>query len=190
MLLLLPVLIALVVSVLTGGSLRHLATLRVRGVGLILSSLALQVALSLPPLSTWAPVLRWNGALYLCAFALAGAGALRNWRLGTAARVAICGVLLNAVVVVANGGQMPVNAAAMQFAAGQGKVRQIAAGRSFNNTRVANRSSRLMLFTDIIPVHVFGSLGNVYSVGDVLLCGGLAALAYGAARRPSSPTPA
>lgn len=185
MLLLTPVLIAIAVALVRGGSLRHLAALPVRGSGLIMASVILQVLLSVSALRSTPFVVQWNGIIYLLLMTLALVGALRNWHLGVAARVAIAGVALNATVITLNGGHMPVNAAAMRAVQGETRVRAIGAAQSFNNTRLADASSRLAVLSDVIPVHVLGSYGNVYSIGDLLLTGGLAALAYGAIRRPS-----
>lgn len=184
MLLLTPVLIAIAVALARGGSLRYLATLPVRGGGLIVASVALQLLLSVSTLRSAPFVVRWNGVIYLLVISLALVGALRNWHLGVAARVAIAGVVLNMTVIVLNGGHMPVSVAAMRAVQGDARVRAIGAARSFNNTRLADRSSRLAALSDVIPVRVLGSYGNVYSVGDLLLAGGLATLVYRATRRP------
>lgn len=52
----------------------------------------------------------------------------------------------------------------------------------FNNIRLASPSTRLALLSDVIPVRITGGVGNVYSIGDVLLPAGVAA--------PASRTPA
>ncbi len=49
MLLIVPVVIATLAALLRGGSLRHLATVPVRGSGFIFASLAIQVLLYMPP---------------------------------------------------------------------------------------------------------------------------------------------
>jgi hypothetical protein len=183
MLLLIPALIALAIALLQGRSPRGLAELPLRGAGFIMSSLVIQAALYLPHLSTAPLVLRWGGAIYIAALALALCGALLNWRLGTAARVATLGLALNATVIVANGGYMPVNAAAMRAAVGTARVREIADLHVYGNTRLVTRSTRLAPLSDVIPVPMPGGLGNVYSLGDALIAGGVAALVYGATRR-------
>ncbi len=187
MLLLTPVLLALLLALLRGGSPRNLATLPIRGSGFIIASFVLQVALSASPLRHAPLVLQWNGAIYCVVIGLALLGALRNWHLGLFARLAILGVALNILVIAANGGHMPVNAAAMQAVQGQGKVHDIGAARSFNNTRLAGASSRLVALSDVIPIHIAGDYGNVYSVGDLMLAAGLSMLAYRATRRPWPP---
>lgn len=182
MLLLIPVALALMAALLSGGSPRHLAALPVRGVWLIMASFALQLLFYASPLRHAPIVARWNAAFYLLAIGLALAGALCNWRLGAAVRLATAGVLLNAVVIVVNGGHMPVNAAALRVVQGQARVREVANQHLYGNTRPATSSSRLLLFSDVIPVTMPGGHGNVYSLGDVLLSAGVATLAFQATR--------
>lgn len=182
MLLLIPVLLAIAVALARGGSPRHLADLHIRG-GLIAASFAVQVLLYLPPLRQSDLARQWGGAIYVGAMALALAGALRNWHLGTAARVATLGLALNTSAIALNGGYMPVDARAMLSVRGASNVREIAAGRLYGNTRLAGRSSTLSVLGDIIPVRLPGGQGNVYSVGDALIAAGIAALAYRATRR-------
>jgi hypothetical protein len=177
-LLLIPALLALIVALARGGSLRYLAELPVRGSGFIVASFAIQVLLYLPPLRNSTLAAHWGGAIYVAAMALALFGALRNWRLGGAVRLATLGLALNATVIACNGGYMPVNAAAMRAVQGETEVRVIADTHLYGNTRLAGASTRLAALSDVIPVRLPGGTGNVYSVGDVLLAAGVALLVY------------
>lgn len=184
MLLLTPVLIALTIALLRGGSLRNLATLPLRGTAFFLAALAVQIVLYLPGIRTSALVHDYGAAFYVVSMGLALVGALRNWRLGVALRVAALGLALNTLVIALNGGYMPTNAAAMQAVQGTATVREIANPHLYGNTHFAGPSTRLTVFSDVIPVRVPGGPGNVYSVGDVLLAAGIAVLVYRATRRP------
>ncbi len=184
MLLLLPPLLALVAAVLRGGSLRALAALPLRGGGVLLAALAVQIALYLPPLRASALVAQVGGALYVVSLGLALVGALRNRGLGPSVWVATLGLALNATVIVANGGYMPVSAAALRAVGGVQGVHAIADARVFTNTHLAGPTTRLAPLSDVIPVRLAGGTGNVYSVGDVLLAAGIAALVYRATRPP------
>lgn len=178
MLLLTPLILAIVVALLRGGSLSRLATLPIRGSAFIMASFAIQVLVYVPPIRDAAPVVQAGGAIYLVALALALIGALSNWRLGLAVRVATLGLALNAIVIAANGGSMPVNAQAMRSVQGAATVSEIADARHYNNTRLAGRQARLAFLSDVIPVWLPGGRGNVYSIGDALLAAGIAMLAY------------
>lgn len=182
MLLLIPALLALIAALVRGGSPRYLAALPVRGSGLIIASFVIQVLLYLPPLRDSALAARWGGVIYVAAMALALAGALRNWRLGWALRLAMLGLALNALVIACNGGYMPVNGGAMRAVRGEAEVRVIADPRLYGNTRLAGGSTRLAALSDVLPVQLPGGAGNVYSVGDVLLAAGVALLVYRATR--------
>lgn len=182
MLLLIPVAAALIVALLHGGSPRHLAAVPIRGGWLIMASFAIQLLLYTSALRHSAVIAQWNSLIYLAAISLALIGALRNWHLGTAVRIATLGVALNATVIVLNGGHMPVNAAAMRLVQSQAKVHDIANTHLYGNTRLASSSSRMLVLSDIIPVRMPGGHGNVYSIGDVLLCAGVSALMYRATR--------
>ncbi len=92
--------------------------------------------------------------------------------------MATLGLALNATVIAANGGSMPVNAQAMRTVQGVSKVRDIADTGHYNNTRLAGSGARLTPLSDIIPVRIPGGHGNVYSIGDALLALGIAMLAY------------
>jgi uncharacterized protein DUF5317 len=184
MLLAVPVVAAILTALVCGGSLRNLATLPVRGSGLILAGLAIEVLVFLPTVRDSALVLHWSGTIYIAALVLVLLGARRNWHLGLPARLALIGMALNVMVIVVNGGHMPVNAAAMRAVQGDAKVGELAGHHLYENTQLANSSSRLVLLSDRLPISLPGGRGNVYSAGDVLLAIGVSALAYRATRKP------
>jgi hypothetical protein len=184
MLLPVPALLALAAALLRGGSLRHLAALPFRGSTFIFTSLAIQLLVYMPFIRTSPLVIHWSGLIYIIALGLALAGALRNWSLGTPVRLATLGLALNALVIAANGGSMPVSVAAMRAVHRDAKAQEVAAQQIYSNTRPAGASTRLGVLSDIIPINSPGGLGNVYSIGDLLLAAGGAALVYRATRRP------
>lgn len=188
MLLLIPATLAGVVALLRGGSLRNLAELPLRAAFLILLAFSIQVVVYLPALRTSPFVLHLATPIYVLALALAVAGMLSNWHLGLAMRIATLGLLLNLGVILANGGHMPVSAAAMRAVQGTAKIRELQNPRVYGNTRIAGLSSRLTVFSDIIPVPMPHGRGNVYSLGDVLIASGISALVYRATRMCPSAT--
>lgn len=183
MLLLVPALIAFGLALLQGGSVRHLAELRLRGIELIMLSLVIQLLLYVPSIRASAFVAQWGSVIYIGAMCLTLTGALRNWNVGAAVRIATLGLALNAMVIVLNGGRMPVNAQAMRYVQGQTEVGVIANRHLYGNTQLAGRATRLAMLSDIIPIYLPGERGNVYSVGDVLLTSGIAMLVYRTTRR-------
>jgi Family of unknown function (DUF5317) len=184
MLLPVPALLALAAALLRGGSLRHLAALPFRGSTFIFTSLAIQVLVYMPFVRTSPLVLHWGGLIYIVALGFALAGALRNWSLGTPVRMATLGLAFNAIVITANGGYMPTNVAAMHAVHRDAKAHEVASQQLYSNTRPAGASTRLRVLSDVIPINSPGGLGNVYSIGDLLIAAGGAALVYSATRRP------
>ncbi len=100
--------------------------------------------------------------------------------------MATLGLALNTVVIVANGGHMPVSAAAMRAVRGTPTVREITDTRAFSNARLASPATRLTPLSDVIPVRLAGGVGNAFSVGDLLLAVRITALIY-TATRPRHP---
>lgn len=188
MLLLFPTLLALILALLQGGSLRGLAALRLRGQACWILALALEVALYLPPLRASAVAARWGGALYLVALGLALWGGLLNWRLGMPARVAILGLALNATAIAANGGYMPVDMHALRASGNTAMARDVAHTRVYSNTRPADAATRLAFLDDHFALRPPIGPGNAYSVGDALLAIGVAGVVYRAARRGATAT--
>jgi hypothetical protein len=178
------VLLAILLALLQGGSLRHIATLPVRSMPLIVASLAIQVVIYFPGLRDSALARQGGAAIYIGALTLVLMGVVGNRHLGKAVWVVLAGLVLNMVVIVANGGHMPTNAAAMRSVRGSAQVQMLAAHRQYANVQLANRSSRLLPLSDIFPLPMPFGHGNVFSVGDILIVAGAAGLAYSATRRP------
>jgi hypothetical protein len=63
------------------------------------------------------------------------------------------------------------------------KAHEVISQQLYSNTRPAGASTRLAVLSDIIPIDSPGGWGNVYSIGDLLLAAGGAALVYSATRR-------
>jgi len=186
MLLVLP-LAGLLAALLLGGSLARLAALHVRGKGYILAAFALQLLATTTRAGDSGLLVRFGPALYLTTLGLALVGVGMNWGLGWGLRAVGVGLALNATVIAANGGHMPVDVAAMQRVAGAARVRALANGHAYSNTRPASASSRLLALSDVIPEPFPSGHGNVYSAGDVVLATGAAATVYGATRRARRP---
>jgi hypothetical protein len=191
MVLLVPTFLASVIALLLGRSLRSLAALPVRSGNLILVSLSIQVLIYFPVLRHSSLVLDHASAIYLGALALAVAGMLRNWHLGLPLRIAALGLLLNTAVIAANGGHMPVNAAALGSVQSAATVIRTGDPHTYGNTQLANHSDQLLPLSDVIPIPMMAGFGNVYSVGDMLISSGIALLVYrGMGRRAPGPLPA
>jgi hypothetical protein len=157
--------VALVVGLIAGGSVRPFEHLEIHWWGLALAGVALQL---LP-----VPTVRWLSAEIVGSAMLVGSYVLllafltvNRWV--PAAGVMAVGLLLNLVVVGANGG-MPVSAAAVERAGGSPTA--LAEGEAAKH-HVADGDDLFAPLGDVIPIPQ--PIGVVLSVGDLLLYLGMA----------------
>jgi hypothetical protein len=150
--------VGLVVGLLSGGSPSRLGDLRFRWAPAVAAGLLVQVALfstpfgeGLGPLAPWA---------YVGSTALVLAAVARNLRIRGMVLV-LAGGLSNAVAIAANGGYMPVSAAAL---AAMGR----AEATGYSNSRLVE-DVRLAPLTDIFTMPTWLPAANVFSIGDILI---------------------
>lgn len=159
-----------------GGRPGALAELQFRWIPVVLAGLLVQLVLF------WGPVSDRVGALgpwlYVGSTALVFAAVLRNVRLPGLAIVAV-GAASNLAAIVANGGYMPANAAAVASLGGE-------ASSTYSNSAVIVNPA-LEPLTDMFALPRWLLFTNVFSVGDVLIAVGVAAVVALAMRR--SPVP-
>ncbi|HEY8339990.1 MAG TPA: DUF5317 family protein [Egibacteraceae bacterium] len=150
-----------VVSVpLCGGRLSALGEIRLRGLGVLVAALALQL-LILEVLPDTLPLLVARG-LHLLSYGLAAVFVVVNRRLPGLWVIALGGAL-NLLVISVNGGIMPAAPAALA-AAGLPPSHEVFA----NSTALV--APRLAWLGDVFAIPQPLPFANVLSVGDVLLC--------------------
>lgn len=161
-----------VVSVpLTGGRLGRLGELRFRWGGAVLAALALQVVITtLVPAGSE----ELNKLLHVASYVVAGACIWANRHIFGLPLLAL-GAALNSLAIALNGGVMPASARAMELAG-------LPLPEDFANSGPV-ADPKLLAFGDVIPVPGPWPLGNVVSVGDLLIVAGLAVILHHAARR-------
>jgi hypothetical protein len=177
---LLPAVIMAMVGVAAGGSLAGLSR-PIAWWALGLASVGLQLLLQRIPVSA-AP---WRGDfghwVWVAAVASILLVLLRNWRLQTSRlhqipwAVAALGVGLNLLVIVANGGYMPVSLTALEQT---GQAAELAASSSLRRDVPTDTDTR---FPELADVHADPSWlphPVVASIGDRLLAVGLAGWAF------------
>jgi uncharacterized protein DUF5317 len=162
---------------LTGGRLVRLLELRVRWSSAALGALALQVGITtLAPTGSAA----LHALLHVASYALAGACLIANRRIKGLPILAL-GAALNSLAILANRGVMPASAHAMDIA-GLPPVDHFA-----NSAPVDH--PHLLALGDVIPVPGPWPLGNVLSLGDLLIIAGLFCILHHVSRaRTSSDT--
>jgi hypothetical protein len=157
-----------------GGSLARLAAVRLRAGWAAFAAIALQVAITSFP--DGAPAL--HDALHLVSYGLAAVFVVANRRV-PGLWIMAAGGALNLLAITANGGVMPASRAALAVAG-------IAPANGFANS-AALAHPRLLFLGDVIGVPGPWPIGNVLSVGDLVLFAGLLVLlhrACGPVRRP------
>jgi hypothetical protein len=154
--------IGIVAGLLLGGRLDRLADLRLRWAPLALLGLLVQVALFADPVST--VVGGAAPAIYVASTAAVLVAVLRDARVPGMAVVAL-GAASNLAAIVANGGYMPADPAALA------SVVELSPGYS-NSVVVADPALRPL--TDLFALPAAFPLANVFSIGDVLIGLGIA----------------
>jgi Family of unknown function (DUF5317) len=169
--------LACVASVpLTGGHLGRLLDLQLRWVSAMLGALVLQLFIT-----TLAPTgsTGVHELLHVVSYALAAACILANRRI-TGLPILALGAALNSLAIITNAGIMPASAHAMRVAG-------LAPADHFANSAPLAHP-HLLALGDVIPVPGPWPLGNVISIGDILIVAGLLSILHHACRTtPSTP---
>jgi hypothetical protein len=149
---------------LTGGGLHRLASIRLRGLWIPMTALALQVVITVI-VPSGSPA--GHKAVHISTYALLGGFLWSNRRL-PGVRIIGAGAFLNALAITVNGGVMPATGAAERLAG-----LHLRAGFD-NSAQLAH--PHLIWLGDVIPWP--GPLHNVLSVGDCLIYLGTIALLH------------
>ncbi|MDQ1423546.1 MAG: hypothetical protein QOD72_1044 [Acidimicrobiaceae bacterium] len=157
---------------LTGGDLRKLRHLRLRGIGFVFGAIGLQLVVTTVA-STMLPGALAE-ALHLVSYALAVAFLVVNRRV-TGWWILSLGGGLNLVAIAVNHGVMPATTAALHRAG-----RDVVTDGFSNSNAVAH--ARLAFLGDVFALPKGVPLANVFSVGDVLLVLGIGVVLHAAAR--------
>jgi hypothetical protein len=158
---------------LTGGDLRRLHLLRVRGIGFVFTAITLQLAVTTVA-SKMLPTTAAE-ALHLVSYGLAVAFLFVNRRIAGLWIVALGGGL-NLAAIAANHGVMPATNAALRYAGRE----VVTVG--FSNSNAVDHA-RLAFLGDVFAVPRTFPLANVFSIGDVLLVLGIGVILHAAARK-------
>jgi len=172
MLLLAAVFVGLAIGVLSGGKLGNLSNLRFRWPFFVLAVLVIKEVVLISPLS------RVDGVQFAYAASLAALVAWTVWHFDLLPGVWMVsvGAALNLVVVVANGGRMPVAPELAGHLVQRGHIGQYV---------VMGPGTNIGWLADWIDVP--GPLGGAYSPGDVVVAFGIAFVAFLATRRRAVP---
>lgn len=183
MLLLYFLLAGVLIGLARGGHLTHLGDARFVWWPVALGGLAFQALLFSEPLGS--RVGDAGPVLYVVSTLAVLAALLRNLRLPGFALIAV-GASLNLVAIVANGGQMPADPAAVMALLGQASL----PADVFSNSIVAGSGAAFPYLGDTMVLPRPIPFANVFSIGDVLIgIGGAYFLIRSMARRSSVSVP-
>jgi hypothetical protein len=165
------------VGLATGGSLAGLAAVHFRAWWLLVVAVVLEASLGAVPVAS-----RGLVAVAAC-LAVAGwcaANRQPGWHKSAGHALLALGIVLNATVMALNAG-MPVSSSALA-AAGLPKTMDVARGDFYKHAAMTSHT-RFAGLGDTVPFHF---ARTVLSPGDLLMLAGIAALAWGATRQPST----
>jgi len=176
---------ALVISLLTGGRITRLAEVHLRHSYLIPLALGIQVMI----FSAWwhrqvgASLL--SDALYILSLALTAVFCALNWRVPGVLALGL-GLMLNAAVILANGGHMPASLQALRIA-GIVDSREAFEAMRITNSSLIDATTPLWFLGDVFAVPKQAPLANVFSIGDVLIGVGACWFLWANMRVPGNP---
>jgi Family of unknown function (DUF5317) len=159
-----PVVVAVAVGLLLGGSLGRLAELSLRAPWLFLSAVVLQIVAFPVAGLPWRTPETLASVLWIASYGLLLVAAVLNRRI-TGVPIIALGMTLNLAVILANRGTMPVRLGAMHDA---GRV----AVTNANSTALAEPNLPWLVDRWAAPDWI--PLANVFSVGDVVIAIGAA----------------
>ena len=169
----LAVVLAFAIAWALGADLARAASVRLRATPLVFMALAVQLVI-FTRLGHFVPT-RGQVPLHLASYGMLVVFLLLNGR-NVGLGVAATGLFSNLVVILANGGRMPVSVAAWEES-GRG-LGGIAGSGVYHNNTLAGRHPRLAWLGDVFPLPLGRALGNVVSLGDLLVVFGLAIFVY------------
>ncbi len=175
MFILYAVVIGVVLGLALGGRLERLGEVRLRWIPLAIVALLVQLALFTDAGTRLAGALA--PAIYVGSTAAVLVVVLANLRVPGLPIVAV-GAACNLAAIVANGGAMPADPAALASLG-------LTAGGPTNSVVVADPALRPL--TDIFAMPSWMPLANVFSLGDVLIGIGIAVALVALMRRPAAP---
>lgn len=176
MVLALPVVLGICLALVCGGDLRRLSGLRLRRVELFYVAIGLQLVAFPFGFMPWHVSDVVARSLWLVSYAILCLAAFVNVQI-TGVPVIAAGMVSNIVAVVANGGHMPALPQALRAAHKDYVV---------SNNSAAIATPHLPWLVDRWAVPRWLQLGNVFSIGDVVIAVGVFALLFAAmGARPS-----
>ncbi len=175
--------ISLIVALLRGGRISNLTRFHYRYLGILFIPILLQMVAFSPLGDTMVGDVPLAQYLYAISLAIAGFAIFLNRHLPGAIFIAI-GLFSNSLVILLNGGFMPVSNAARQFA-GLPPLSE-----RWLNIVPINENTVFPWLSDVLAIPAVIPFANVYSIGDILVALGGVIFIQSIVPRASDPSTA
>jgi len=166
-------LVGLVIGRITGGRIERLANVRLDWIGLAIGGLIVQLLLFSDPVTAVVGTL--GPLLYVASTALVLIVVVRNIRILAGLAVVAVGAACNLAAIIANGGYMPVTPGALSAA-------EHVVKSGYSNSVLDPRPA-LEFLVDRFALPPWVPFSNVFSIGDIIISIGIAAVVVSAMRR-------
>jgi hypothetical protein len=163
------------VGLIRGGRFGNLARLTFRWSALVLLALGLQIFVIYGPGRLDTRPYSFSALLILCSYGLLMVAVVANWQIPGMLLLGL-GVALNFLVILVNGGWMPVTADHLAVSGLISSSTSLAPGQRVMYSKdliVASQETHLRWLSDVFVIPRAGLLSTVFSTGDVLMMLGL-----------------
>ncbi len=175
MILIAAVTVALLVGLLRGGRLEHLASLPLRWGGVVIVAFLMQAYFMLWPPSSWVVDGTSVQGAVLTGAALAVLAVVWVNRHLRGIVLLGCGLILNLVVMAANGGLMPITAEALRSIGHEDLVVAMESGATVGRSKdvvLTRAEMKLWFLADVLVIPRPFPLASAFSLGDVVIAAG------------------
>lgn len=161
------VVLGVLVGYLRGGRIKHLATVRLQALWLLLPPLVIQLLIF--PLGKQGPIITWGTPYWhILSYLFLLTLVILNRRYPEIL-VMGAGLFLNFLAIAANGGYMPASTEALRQAGLETVAQALEAGRRLGNTVLMGPGTRLNFLGDWLFLPAWFPLSSAFSLGDVVL---------------------
>jgi hypothetical protein len=173
---------ALVVGLIAGGRLGNVRSWSLRATGVGLLAYAAQALMFTRWGTDWLG--EWTPIAYMVTLFGALVFLLLNRRV-TGVSLLLAGLLLNVLVISANGGRMPASTVALGLAGHTEAASLLGAQGILANCTLMSSGTRFNILGDWIVIRLTSTAGSAYSIGDMVAMAGGALLVFGMVRGKS-----
>jgi hypothetical protein len=165
---------AIILALIAGGRFSRLTTLDLRWPWVFVAAFGLRLAIVAAGASGWRPGLAAAGPVHVASYVLLLAALVANRHLWPM-WIAAAGVAMNCLVIAANGGAMPADAALVR-ASGQQKILALVEAGRYPTHAIINSSTKLSFLADRYLLPRPYPRPSVFSLGDILITLGVVLL--------------